>query len=124
MVVLILVAFTMFNHGVEFFVDTDPTFANVLISARGNLSAKEKRDVVMGVERIVESVDGLKFVYATSGEQQNTLNNQGGVPVDNIGTIEIEMKDYHERRRGSVILEEIRQKTANLPKRGRPPART
>jgi multidrug efflux pump len=113
-VVLILVVFTLFNHGVEFFVDTDPTFANVLISARGNLSAKEKRDVVMSVERVVESVDGLKFVYATSGEQQNTLNNQGGVPVDNIGTIEIEMKDYHERRRGSVILEEIRQKTANL----------
>jgi multidrug efflux pump len=113
-VVLILVVFAVFNHGVEFFVDTDPTFANVLISARGNLSANEKRDIVMGVERIVESVDGLKFVYATSGAQQNTLNNQGGVPVDNIGTIEIEMKDYHERRRGSVILEEIRQKTANL----------
>jgi multidrug efflux pump len=106
--------FVFFNHGSEFFVDTDPTMANVLISARGNLSANEKRDIVMSVERIVESVDGLKYVYATSGEQQDTLNSQGGVPVDNIGEIQIEMKDYHERRRGSVILEEIRQKTANL----------
>jgi multidrug efflux pump len=113
-VVLIIGLFVFFNHGSEFFVDTDPTMANVLISARGNLSANEKRDIVMSVERIVESVDGLKYVYATSGEQQDTLNSQGGVPVDNIGEIQIEMKDYHERRRGSVILEEIRQKTANL----------
>jgi len=113
-IVLIIGLFVFFNHGSEFFVDTDPTMANVLISARGNLSANEKRDIVMSVERIVESVDGLKYVYATSGEQQDTLNSQGGVPVDNIGEIQIEMKDYHERRRGSVILEEIRQKTANL----------
>ncbi len=113
-VILIIGLFVFFNHGSEFFVDTDPTMANVLISARGNLSANEKRDIVMSVERIVESVDGLKYVYATSGEQQDTLNSQGGVPVDNIGEIQIEMKDYHERRRGSVILEEIRQKTANL----------
>jgi multidrug efflux pump len=114
-VVVILTAFVILNHGVEFFVNTDPDFANVLISARGNLSANEKRDVVMGVERIVASVDGLKSIYASSGGQGQTLNNQGGVPVDNIGQIQIEMKDYSERRRGSVILEEIRKKTANIP---------
>ncbi|MGD0864605.1 MAG: efflux RND transporter permease subunit [Rhizomicrobium sp.] len=113
-VVLIIGLFAVFNHGVEFFVDTDPEMANILVSARGNLSANEKRDVVMSVERIVASVDGLKYVYATSGEQSNTLNDQGGVPVDNIGQIQIELKDYHERRRGNVILEEIRAKTANL----------
>ncbi len=113
-VALIILVYFRWNNGTEFFVDSDPTYANVLISARGNLSANEKRDIVMGVARIVQSVDGLKFVYATSGEQQDTLNDQGGVPVDNIGEIELEMKDYHERRRGAVILEEIRQKTANL----------
>jgi len=113
-VTLIILVYFRWNNGTEFFVDSDPTYANVLISARGNLSANEKRDIVMGVARIVQSVDGLKFVYATSGGQQDTLNDQGGVPVDNIGEIEIEMKDYHERRRGTVILEEIRQKTADL----------
>jgi multidrug efflux pump len=113
-VVMIIGVYVVFNHGTEFFVDSDPTFANVLVSARGNLSANEKRDIVMGVARIIESVDGLKFVYATSGEQQDALNDQGGVPVDNIGVIELELKDYRERRKGTAILEEIRQKTANL----------
>jgi multidrug efflux pump len=114
-VVSIVVAFALFNHGVEFFVDSDPDFANVLVSARGNLSANEKRDIVMGIERIVSGVDGIKWVYATSGGQSQTLNSQGGVPVDNIGRIAIQMNDYRERRKGRDILEEIRQKTANLP---------
>jgi len=115
MVVTIVTLFYFFNHGTEFFVDTDPDFANVLVSARGNLSANEKRDLVMGVERIVSAVDGIKWVYASSGGTSQTLNSQGGVPVDNIGRIAIQMKDYRERRSGKAILEEIRQKTANIP---------
>ena len=114
-VVVIITLFIFFNHGTEFFVDTDPDFANVLISARGNLSANEKRDVMMGVEHIVETVDGIRSIYATSGGQSQSLNSQGGVPVDNIGQIAIELKDYNERRKGALILEEIRQKTAHLP---------
>jgi multidrug efflux pump len=114
-VVLVVTTFVFFNHGVEFFVDTDPEEASILVSARGNLSADEKRDLVMGVEKIVAGVDGIKSIYATSGGQSQTLNNQGGVPVDNIGDITIELKDYHERLSGKTILEDIRQKTANIP---------
>ncbi|MGA9797028.1 MAG: efflux RND transporter permease subunit [Rhizomicrobium sp.] len=114
-VVLVLTLFYFFNSGVEFFVDTDPSMANILVSARGNLSAAGKRDLVMGVEKIVAGVDGIKSIFATSGGQSETLNNQGGVPVDNIGSITIELKDYRERRPGNAILEEIRQRTANIP---------
>ena len=114
-VVAIIGTFIFANHGVEFFVKTDPDFANILVSARGNLSANEKRDIVMNVERIVATVDGLKSIYATSGGQAQFSNRQGGVPVDNIGQITIEMKDYSERRKGSAIIEEIERKTANIP---------
>jgi multidrug efflux pump len=114
-VVVALGLFIFFNHGTQFFVDSDPDFANVLISARGNLSASEKRDIVMSVDRIVETVDGIQSIYTTSGGQGQTLNSSGGVPVDNIGQIQLELKDYKERRKGKVILEEIRQKTANIP---------
>jgi multidrug efflux pump len=114
-VVVAITLFVFLNHGVQFFVDSDPDYANILISARGNLSAREKRDIVMGVERIVESVDGIRTIYAASGGGGQTLNSSGGVPVDNIGQIQIEMKEYKERRKGNVILEEIRQKTASIP---------
>ncbi|HTW36591.1 MAG TPA: efflux RND transporter permease subunit [Rhizomicrobium sp.] len=114
-VVVIVTLFTLFNRGTELFVTTDPDYANVLVSARGNLSANEKRDIVMSVDRIIETVDGIKSIYASSGGQGQTLNSSGGIPVDNIGQIQIELKDYRERRKGAAIFEEIRQKTANIP---------
>ncbi|MGD0192607.1 MAG: efflux RND transporter permease subunit [Rhizomicrobium sp.] len=114
-VIVIGRVFYFHNYGTEFFVQTDPDEASILVSARGNLSASEKRDIVSGVERIVASSDGIRSIYATSGEEQNTLNDQGGVPVDNIGEITIELTDYTTRRSGTAILEDIRKKTANLP---------
>ena len=114
-VVAAILLFGVLNRGTEFFVDLDPDMANILISARGNLSADEKRDIVTGVERIVATVDGIRTIYATSGAQSETLNSSGGVPVDNIGQIQIELKDYRLRRKGKDILEEIRRKTANIP---------
>ncbi|HEY5238932.1 MAG TPA: efflux RND transporter permease subunit [Rhizomicrobium sp.] len=113
-VVVVIGLFVIFNKGTEFFVDVDPNEASVLISARGNLSANEKRDIVMGVENIVATVPGIKAIYATSGGQSTTQNNQGGVPVDNIGHVTVELKDYRERPPGKQVLEAIRQKTANL----------
>jgi multidrug efflux pump len=111
----VITLFTVFNHGTEFFVDTDPGYAQVFISARGNLSAEEKRDIVMTVSRIAQTVKGIRAVYASSGGQSNSLNSQGGEPVDTIGHLGIEMKDYRERRPAKQIEEEIRQKTASIP---------
>jgi multidrug efflux pump len=113
-VVLVLGLVTGFGKGVEFFVDTDTDEATVLVSARGNLSADEKRDLVMGVERIVATVSGIKSIYAVSGGQVSTNNRDGGVPVDNIGRIIVELKDYKDRRPGKQILAEITSKTENL----------
>jgi multidrug efflux pump len=115
MVFGVIALFVLFNHGTIFFADTDDGYARIYVSARGNLSANEKRDIVMGVSRIAQTVPGIRAVYATSGGQGNSLNSQGGEPVDNIGHVSIEMKDYRERRKGKEIEEEIRQKTANIP---------
>ncbi|MEI9995203.1 MAG: efflux RND transporter permease subunit [Rhizomicrobium sp.] len=112
----VIFLFVLFNRGTVFFADADQGFAQVFISARGNLSAGEKRDIVMGVARIAQTVPGLRAIYASSGGQNSSvMNNNGGVPVDNIGQLGLEMKDYRERRPGKLIEEEIRQKTANIP---------
>ena len=115
LVVVVLTLFATNNHGVEFFVNTDPSFAQVYVSARGNLSANEKRNLVMSVEKRVEGIRGIEYIYATAGGQPFGLNSQGGVPVDNIGHVTIELKPYAERGPGDKILEEIRQRTANMP---------
>ena len=110
--VLLLVGVTF--KGFEFFVDEEPDEFSVLVSARGNLSADEKRDIVMDVEKVVATVNGIKSIFATSGGQIQTTNNQGGVPVDNIGRITVELKNYRLRPKGSLIMREIQRKTANL----------
>ncbi|MDE2501304.1 MAG: efflux RND transporter permease subunit, partial [Alphaproteobacteria bacterium] len=107
--VLILVAFVFFNKGVEFFVTTDPDFANVYVSARGNLSAIEQRNLVMSVEKRVEGIDGIEYIYATSGKSGND-----DAPVDNIGRVMVQLKPYNQRRPGNEILEEIRKRTAGM----------
>ncbi|MEJ0024435.1 MAG: efflux RND transporter permease subunit [Rhizomicrobium sp.] len=111
----VITLFAMFNKGTIFFADADPGYAQVFVSARGNLSAAEKRDIVMGISRIAQTVPGIKAIYASSGGQSNNLNSNGGTPVDNIGQLGIEMKDYRERRPGKWIEEQIRQKTADIP---------
>ncbi|HJW41104.1 MAG TPA: efflux RND transporter permease subunit [Rhizomicrobium sp.] len=111
----VIFLFANFNVGTIFFADEDPGYAQLFISARGNLSAEEKRDIVMGISRIAQTVPGIRAIYASSGGQSNNLNSQGGVPVDNIGHLGIEMKDYRERKPSKWIEEQIRQKTANIP---------
>ena len=107
----VLVIFIVKNNGTEFFVKTDPTEATVLVSARGNLSAYEKRALVMSVEKRIENVDGVDYIYANSGGNPSSLN----TPVDNIGRITVELKPYDQRRRGDIILEDIRKRTADIP---------
>jgi multidrug efflux pump len=108
-VVAVLTVFILFNKGIEFFVTTDPDMANIYVSARGNLSAAEKRDLVMSVEKRIENVAGLKYLYAKTG------NGGQNAPVDEIGRVTVEMKPIEERTRtGKQILEEVRQRTANM----------
>ncbi|HTT97224.1 MAG TPA: efflux RND transporter permease subunit [Rhizomicrobium sp.] len=114
-VAAVITLFYFFNKGTIFFADQDPGYARIYVSARGNLSANEKRDIVMNVSRIAQTVPGIRAVYATSGGQGNSMNNQGGEPVDNIGHVSLEMKDYRLRKSSKEIEEEIRKKTANIP---------
>ncbi len=106
------------NNGVEFFVDTEPEQAFVFVSARGNLSAKEKLTLVEKVENIVLDVKGIKAVISNIGETGGApaLNGAGvDTPVDEIGRMTIEFAPYNTRRKGKVILQEIRKRTADLP---------
>lgn len=106
----VIALFVLFGKGSEFFVSTDPDMANIYVSARGNLSAEEKRDLVMSVEKRIEGVDGLKYVYMHTGGGGNEA------PVDVVGSVTVEMKPQAERKMtGKQIIEEMRRRTAGLP---------
>ncbi len=110
--------FGKYSNGVEFFVDTEPEQAFVFVSARGNLSAAEKLELVKKVESLVLGVHGIKSVIAKVGSQEggNLLDGTGkDKPVDEIGRLTLEFTDYQSRKPGKVILDEIRRKTSELP---------
>jgi len=114
----IFFSFGKFNNGVEFFVDTEAEQAIVLISARGNLSAKEELELVREVERRVMQVKGLKAVFTTTGGGGSSPSAGRGAsldtPADQIGQITLELADFNKRRKGKVILAELRERVADL----------
>lgn len=108
----VYMAFGMFNRGVEFFVDLDPEFANVIVQGRGNLSATEKRDLVIEVERRVLTVGGIKGVYTVTGIEGGGFNQ---LPEDAIGIINLEFLPYGQRQPGRQILAQLREAIGHMP---------
>jgi multidrug efflux pump len=108
----VIQAYGTFGNGVEFFPDIEPDFGLVQVRARGNLSIQEKDNLVRQVEERLLGMPELETVYARAGENQ-----QGSQEVteDTVGTIQFEFVDWKERRKASVILDEIRANTADIP---------
>ena len=108
----VIQAYATFGNGVEFFPDIEPDFGLVQVRARGNLSIQEKDNLVRQVEERLLGMPEIETVYARAGESQ-----QGSQEVteDTVGTIQFEFVDWKERRKASVILDEIRAKTSDIP---------
>ncbi len=113
-------AFATNNNGVEFFVDEEPDVATVFVSARGNLSATDIRDIASEVEAEVLKVAGIENVVMTAsapGGSGGNIIQLGGAqdkPGDVIATMQIELSDYCCRRVAVELFEEIRVRTANI----------
>ena len=71
-------------------------------------------DLVFGDDQVAALAERLIVgrAHAAHGEVHAV---QGGLPVDNIGRLSIELKNYRERHPAKWIEEQIRQKTANVP---------
>ena len=115
----VFMAYGEFNNGVTFFVDTEPEQAIVLVGARGNLSAQEELALTRKVENIVLKVDGVASVFTRTGGAGSDPKIGGGAtqdaPKDQIGQMTIELAPFDQRRRGAIILQEIRDRTAVIP---------
>jgi multidrug efflux pump len=105
-------AYGRFGHGVEFFPSVEPDYGQVIVHGRGNLSLDEKDHAVGEVEKRVLAFEGLKTVYARIGEQPRGM---GELSEDTIGVIQFEFADWRARPPAHVIMDAIRDKTADIP---------
>ncbi|OOZ41477.1 MFS transporter [Solemya pervernicosa gill symbiont] len=103
-------AYGTHGHGVEFFPDVEPEFAQVHIRARGDLSIHEKDALVREVESRILDMKSLKSVYARS------FNNSSGEnrAEDVVGVIQLQFTNWQHRPKASVIMDRIRERTADI----------
>ncbi|MBP6012536.1 MAG: efflux RND transporter permease subunit [Alphaproteobacteria bacterium] len=105
----------IYGKGVEFFVETDAFQATLYVRARGNLSADEKRDLLMEAERRVLGTPGLHGVYAVSGSSGGGGVFGGQAPVDTIGRLSMELRPYSERGPSKPIWQEVKRRVGTIP---------
>ena len=98
------VLYAAVGKGVEFFPDVERDAANIHIHARGNLSTAEKVALVSDVEREVLALDEFDSVYTFVGRRRGATQN---ISDDTIGTIQLEFKDWRQRRPAKEILADI-----------------
>jgi len=105
-------AYGKFGSGVEFFPKVEPDYGQVILHARGNLSLDEKDRLVAEVEKRVLAFKGLKTVYSRIGEQPRGM---GELTEDTIGVIQFEFDDWRIRPSAHEIMDQMREKTADIP---------
>ena len=114
------VAYGQFGRGMSFFSDSQPSYAQVSVRARGNLSAAETFALVADVEERILEIPGIMSVNTqtqTGGGGMGTLGGMGGSSnaSDTVGSMFIEMHEEFERElTGYEIIEEVRRRTADL----------
>ncbi|UOM34847.1 efflux RND transporter permease subunit [Acuticoccus sp. I52.16.1] len=113
----VMQVFAANSNGVEFFVEEEPDVAVAMISARGNMSAREALGLVREVEKVVLGVDGVDNVvtnaFPSGGDTGGGAKIDGvqDKPADIIGQLQIELVDYCCRRPAAAIFEDIRNQT-------------
>jgi multidrug efflux pump len=112
LLVAVQVAYGKLGRGVEFFPNVEPDFGQAIVHARGNLSLEEKDRLVGEVEKRVLGFDGLSTVYTRVGEQPR---GQSEISEDTIGVIQFEFGDWKTRASAHVIMDQMREKTADIP---------
>lgn len=108
--VAVFITYANFNHGVEFFPEVEPESAQVLVRARGDLSIHERDALLQQVEQRLLGLSEVKALYARS-----LVSASGELPPDVVGTVQFQFTDWDERRRASIILDDMRELTADIP---------
>ena len=108
---LLLGAFGMYDRlgkGITFFPSVEPEFMQVQIRARDNMSIYERDALVRRVEQRLFDHDEIATVYARS-----TMDAEQG-DEETIGTLQLELIDWDERRPAERLATEIRQDLAAI----------
>jgi multidrug efflux pump len=111
----IIITYARHGKGIEFFPEVEPQNVVIHIRARGDLAVYERDLIVRQVEQEILALQSqhaeFKSIYTLAGIIEAGSKS---LPSDTIGSIQLELADWQQRRRADIILAEIRQKVAHI----------
>lgn len=122
----IYTAFNVAKNGerpkpVEFFTPETSDQIYVLARARGNTTPKAQLEIALELEKLVEGTPDVKSIYTVAGSAANSGGGFGSsgprdIPLDTVVRVYTELVPFTDRtRRISETMEDLRQRTANIP---------
>lgn len=100
--VLVMFSYGNSGLGVIFFPDVEPTSARITVRSHGDLSIREKDQIMSDIEDRVLAIDDIDTLYTRTGGN------------DRIGTFRINFKDWKERRSADEVIADIENRTADM----------
>jgi len=100
---MVILSYSEFGNGVEFFPSVEPKSAMIYIRAREDLSIHERDALMRIAENKISSAVGLLSVYSKA-----VTTPPNNAPQDTVGTIQLEFKDWQIRLPADIILADIR----------------
>jgi len=116
-VALLIVSFIvygMFNNGVEFFPNTEPSQANINITMPSGTNIEKTNLFTKNIESKLKPFDDIEYFVANVGSSNNPMDFGGS--VSNKSTVTINFYDKLDRKRSSFVsIENIRGVISDIP---------
>lgn len=112
LLVICYAVFRIASPDLEYFIRNDTEEINVLVQARGNLSAEQKIKITQEVADRIKDHPAIEFMYIQTGPQ---LSRNRQLPPDTIGQIGVNLVYYSQRKHSRIIEEEFRNLVQGVP---------
>jgi len=103
-----VILYIVFGKGAQFFPDIEPELSHIYVEARGNLSVKEKNNIVTKVENIVKDYQKEIDIIYTKVKATDSEEDTHDIKVN------LEYGDWKTRRKAEIIKNELREKLNNI----------
>ena len=102
MSVLVMFLYGGSGLGAIFFPEIEPSSATIVVRSHGDLSIREKDDIMVSIENRILDLPEIKTLYTRTGGN------------DQIGTFQVNFTNWQFRRAADDVVQDIRERTSDL----------
>ncbi len=100
--ILVMFAYGKSGLGVVFFPDVEPNSATMVVRSHGDLSMREKDDIMKIIEQRILPISDIETLYTRTGGN------------DQIGSFQVNFENWQERRPADEVIADIHKRTKDL----------